>query len=298
MMKQRFLQLGLINWYFSSVGCFHFRQIIGGGHNLEIIHYSAPLLALSVAHSLDRHNSKAEYDVFGMKCNGCVEKIQSTLRNIDSQVYVQLTPPRLLIDDSISLKDINKAIQKVGPYHVKNEQIQIQNKLLAELSTFSPLLIIMGVIFSLTILQQRHLTKFDFDLANRHFMGFFFLIFSLCKLLNLKGFVEAYSVYDLLAQKVKAYAWIYPFIELIMAILYLENKYIVSTHVVTIILMSFSSLGVLVALLQNKKLTCACLGSFFKLPMTYITLVEDLSMVLMAIYSLIRRKTRIQYHIT
>ncbi|MBX9683805.1 MAG: hypothetical protein K2X41_08455, partial [Hyphomicrobium sp.] len=55
-----------------------------------------------------------------------------------------------------------------------------------------------------------------------------------------------------------------------------------ATNVATIVLMGFSSLGVLDAVRQKRAIPCACLGTVLKLPMSTITLVEDVGMVVMA----------------
>ena len=45
-----------------------------------------------------------------------------------------------------------------------------------------------------------------------YFMVGFFIVFAGFKLMDLKGFAEGYSTYDLLAQKIPAYGYLYPFI--------------------------------------------------------------------------------------
>ena len=59
------------------------------------------------------------------------------------------------------------------------------------------------------------------------------------------------------------------------------------THVVTILLMGFSSLGVIRALANKQTIRCACLGTVLNVPMSTITLVEDLAMVGMAMLALL-----------
>jgi hypothetical protein len=46
--------------------------------------------------------------------------------------------------------------------------------------------------------------------------------------------------------------------------------------------MGISSIGVLATLTKKKSIQCACLGTFFDLPMSKLTLFEDLLMVIMA----------------
>jgi hypothetical protein len=48
--------------------------------------------------------------------------------------------------------------------------------------------------------------------------------------------------------------------------------------------MGFSSIGVIQSVLNKKKIQCACLGAVFNLPMSTVTIIEDLLMVSMAVY--------------
>jgi diacylglycerol kinase len=46
--------------------------------------------------------------------------------------------------------------------------------------------------------------------------------------------------------------------------------------------MGFSAIGVIQAVMNKRKIRCACLGAVFQLPMSTVTIVEDVGMVLMA----------------
>ena len=52
------------------------------------------------------------------------------------------------------------------------------------------------------------------------YMGIVFIIFSLAKMPDWKGFVNAFSEYDILAKRVKFYGWVYPGMEFILGILF------------------------------------------------------------------------------
>lgn len=155
---------------------------------------------------------------------------------------------------------------------------------------FIPLIIILGIILTFTIIRQL-VYGFNPTQGMYDFMGVFFIVFAAFKLYNLSGFVEAYTTYDIIAQRLRAYAYIYPFIELILGLCYFFRFNIFLAHWATCILMLISSLGVIQALRQKKSISCACLGTVFKLPMTYVTLGEDLLMGLMALYMLIHHHT-------
>jgi len=119
--------------------------------------------------------------------------------------------------------------------------------------------------------------------AMRTFMGGFFVAFSFFKLLNLRAFADAYATYDIAAMRVRAYGSIYPFIELGLGVAYLAAFGGVITDAVTFAVMSLSTAGVLRSLLKKRAIQCACLGTVFNLPMSKITLIEDLSMVVMSV---------------
>ena len=116
-----------------------------------------------------------------------------------------------------------------------------------------------------------------------HFMAGFFLVFSFFKLLNLKGFAESYAMYDVVAKKVSAWAYLYAFIELGLGISYLLNYNPLVTNVVAFIVMSLSIIGVLQSVFNKKKIQCACLGAVFNLPMSTVTIIEDGLMILMSV---------------
>ena len=121
-----------------------------------------------------------------------------------------------------------------------------------------------------------------------NFMAGFFLVFSGLKLLDVPGFAEGYSTYDLLAKKVKAYGYLYPFLELLLGLLYLTRINLPLTNIATVVLMLFSGLGVAIKLARKEKFQCACLGTMIKVPLTKVTLIEDFGMALMALIMMLR----------
>jgi len=118
------------------------------------------------------------------------------------------------------------------------------------------------------------------------FMGFFFLVFGGLKAYNLVGFARTFRTYDVLAATIPGYAYIYPFIELGLAICYLIPYGLLYANIVTLAIMSIGAIGVFQALWRGTAMECACLGMVFVVPMTYVTLFEDLLMALMAAYML------------
>ncbi|MCX8516438.1 MAG: heavy-metal-associated domain-containing protein [Alphaproteobacteria bacterium] len=153
------------------------------------------------------------------------------------------------------------------------------------LRTYYPLFLIVGAIALVSFrgVGAPETALVDWMIS---FEAGFFLVFGFFKLLNLPGFRDAYATYDLLAKRVPAYGLLYPFLELALGFAFLFRYNLTLTFWAAIMLMGFSSLGVLQALLKKQKIRCACLGTTLNLPMTSITLVEDLAMVVIAVFML------------
>ena len=116
----------------------------------------------------------------------------------------------------------------------------------------------------------------------RYFMGVFFVVFAGFKFLDLPGFVSSYIGYDIIAKRSMFYAQSYPFIELALGLMYLFGSSWVDY--ITLQLMTIGAIGVLQQLLKRSKIKCACLGTYIKLPLTTVSLVEYLLMGVMAAY--------------
>ena len=97
----------------------------------------------------------------------------------------------------------------------------------------------------------------------------------------------SYSSYDIIAKKVYAYGYIYPFIELLLGVSFLFPHLHFWSSLATIIVMSISLIGVIQSLVRKSKFQCACLGAVFKLPLSKITFFEDALMILMSVFTLL-----------
>lgn len=154
-------------------------------------------------------------------------------------------------------------------------------------SDFIPLISILSFVCLATLIKAIAQSELSLMSLMSDFMGFFFLTFGFFKALNLPGFVSAYTMYDIVAKKSSLYAYVYPFIEMALGIAYLVKWQPFVTHMITIFLMALGSIGVFLALRKKQQIMCACLGALFKIPMTYVTLAEDVLMLLMALFMLI-----------
>jgi len=154
------------------------------------------------------------------------------------------------------------------------------------LKDFIPLIVIFLLILTITGIKQVY-SGFDIMGCMQDFMASFFIIFSLFKIINLKGFAQAYREYDIIAKHTIFYAYVYPFIELVLGIAYVMRWHPMLLNTITAMVMLISSIGVAQELMKKRSIPCACLGVVFKIPMTYVTLLEDLLMAAMALIMIV-----------
>ena len=150
------------------------------------------------------------------------------------------------------------------------------------LATYRPLLLVLAYLVGIVALVELTAGAFEWMRAMGNFMGGFFVAFSFFKLLDLRGFVDSFQTYDVLARPVRAYGYAYPFIELGLGVAYLAGFAPVVTNLVTLTVMLLGLVGVSQALLQKRRIQCACLGTVFNLPMSKVTFIEDGLMAAMA----------------
>ncbi|MCH5597451.1 heavy-metal-associated domain-containing protein [Niabella ginsengisoli] len=236
------------------------------------------------------------YQISGMTCKSCVAKVKNELLKIGeiTEAEVQLDQPQATISmqQHVSVNTLQNAISKAGPYtiselgHTANNNTGNNNIETEEpkswLATYKPLLLIVAYITLLSFLLSTTLSGINWMLWMRVFMSGFFITFSFFKLLNLKGFAESYSMYDIIAKHFPTWGYIYAFIELMLGLSYAMHFQPALTNSITFVVMSVSLIGVLQSVLNRRKIKCACLGAVFNLPMSTVTIIEDAAMILMS----------------
>lgn len=229
------------------------------------------------------------YNITGMTCNGCIGKVKSELLKLGDvmSAELQLAAPQATItmQKHIDTSALQSAVSKAGNYTISEAYgmgMHVDVKTEEANNSYFPIFLIFGYMLGTSLLIQISQHGFNWQQWMSHFMAGFFLVFSFFKLMNLKGFKEGYSTYDMIAKKIPAYGYFYPFMELLLGVAYLTGFNPVLTNAVTLVLMSISTIGVAHSLLGKTPFQCACLGTVIKLPLSKVTLVEDLLMVVMS----------------
>ncbi len=232
---------------------------------------------------------KTTFKISGMTCNGCRSTVENKLSSLDGvdNAQVNLTNGEAIVysKNPISFSLISNSLP--SKYKVIRNIPDQDNEIIksSKIKQLKPLFIILGYISLTSILLN--FKNWNSTNAMLDFMGLFYIIFSFFKILDIKGFSTSFKMYDPLAKKITIYGYIYPFIEILLGLMFLTRIEINIALLITIIILGITSVGVTQTLLNKKTINCACLGTTLKLPMTEATFIENAIMIIMAIILLI-----------
>ena len=197
--------------------------------------------------------------ISGMTCEGCKSSVENKLSSLDGvdNVKVDLARGQAVIysKNPVSLSLIKETLPP--KYSLINEadinlathgdDVTIKASKIKQLK---PLFIILGYIFIASIL----LNYKNWNLTNAmlDFMGLFYIVFSFFKILDIKGFSMSFKMYDPFAKKAPIYASIYPFIEVLLGVMFLTRYEVNIALVITVIVLGVTTIGVTQTLLNKR----------------------------------------------
>lgn len=119
-----------------------------------------------------------------------------------------------------------------------------------------------------------------------YFISMAMVLLGLQKLQDLEKFSTMFLNYDLLAQRVVRYGYVYPFIETGAGLLMLMGVLTWVAAPAALFAAGIGAISVIKAVyIDKRELKCACLGDS-RVPLGFVSLTENLMMVGMAVYML------------
>ena len=229
-----------------------------------------------------------------MHCGSCVARISSQVKQHPQveTVTVDLAAGQMEVraDASVSDQAIEALVAAAGNYTATpyaSEPVPLSTpdeRPRGFWTTYRPLLVLVALLGLVPAVALGD--GITVHAWMRWFMAGFFLSFSYFKLLDVKAFADAFRMYDWIAKAVPAWGLAYPLVELGLGLAYAADWAPTATNWITLVLMLVGAGGVIQSNLQKKSIRCACLGTVFNLPMSTVTIVEDLSMAAMAVWML------------
>lgn len=125
--------------------------------------------------------------------------------------------------------------------------------------------------------------------AAEWFIAIAMSLLALQKLKDVEGFATMFLNYDLLAQRWVPYSYIYPFAEALAGILMIAGALMWLSIPVALFIGTIGAISVIKAVyIDKRELKCACVGGDSKVPLGFVSLTENLMMVGMAIWMLLK----------
>jgi copper chaperone CopZ len=218
------------------------------------------------------------FAISGMTCANCARKVEATLKAISPRANVTLEPPRAMVETGISVDALNDALAKIGKYRVSAENAKSAPDPVAWLKAYYPLFLVMGLIA---------LASFAGNSWMMSFMAGFFIVFGAFKLLDVPNFANAFAKYDVIAKVFKPWGYVYPFIEIAIGFAFLFYYQMTPVTWISLVISVIGAVGVIQAYLSKQTIQCACLGTVFKLPMSVVTIIENVGMAAMSAWMLV-----------
>ncbi len=109
------------------------------------------------------------------------------------------------------------------------------------------------------------------------------------KLQDVDSFATMFLGYDLLARRWLPYAYIYPFAEALAGVLMLAHALDWLSIPVALTIGGIGAVSVFYAVyVQKRDIKCACVGGSSRVPLGFVSLTENLMMVAMAVWMLVK----------
>ena len=121
------------------------------------------------------------------------------------------------------------------------------------------------------------------------FIAISMCILAILKLRDLESFSNQFLGYDLLAQRVVRYAYVYPFVELLAGVAMIGGVLIPIASPAALFIGTVGAVSVFKAVyLDKRELKCACVGGNSNVPLGAISLTENLMMMAMGVWMLVK----------
>jgi copper chaperone CopZ len=217
--------------------------------------------------------------ITGMTCANCAKTVERLLKPIAPDVQVTLDPPRA-VAHSLSASAANDTLEAARvKYRAIGDTAPTASP--SWIAIYYPLLLVMGLI------AIASLAAGTFMGWMMMFMGGFFTVFGAFKLLDVPAFADAYARYDVIAKLFKPWGYAYPIIETALGLGFFFNyPDMMTLSWIALVLSAVGAIGVIQANLSKQSIQCACLGTVFQLPMSVVTIVENVGMAAMAAWML------------
>ncbi len=155
-------------------------------------------------------------------------------------------------------------------------------------TTYTPVIAIFAMTFLMAIALSLHLHVASFVYYTfMKFIAFSMCVLAILKLRDLYAFTNQFITYDLLSQRWLPYAYIYPFAEAAVGVGMIWGGLEWLFALIALFIGSIGAVSVYKAVyIDKRELKCACVGGNSNVPLGFVSLSENLMMIIAALIML------------
>jgi glutaredoxin len=156
--------------------------------------------------------------------------------------------------------------------------------------TYKPIIAVFAVTALMALAASQAVFGNPFTIrAAEWFIAFSMCVLAILKLRDIEKFSSMFLGYDLLAQRWVPYSYIYPFAEALAGILMITHVLKIVSIPVALFIGTVGAISVFKAVyIDRRELKCACVGGDTNVPLGFVSLTENVMMVAMALWMLVR----------
>ncbi|MCQ8185764.1 glutaredoxin [Parvularcula maris] len=180
--------------------------------------------------------------------------------------------------------------ERVGGYDALKERF-LGEKKDKDAKTYTPVLVIFGVCALMAWAASYWATGSAVSLRGiEWFAAFSMSVLAIQKLRDVESFSTMFLNYDLLAKRWVPYGYIYPFAEGLAGVLMIAGGVFAKIGApIALVIGTIGAVSVIKAVYVEKRdLKCACVGGNSNVPLGFLSLTENLVMVVMGVWMLVK----------
>lgn len=179
--------------------------------------------------------------------------------------------------------------ERIGGYDALREHLNLKPDP-KEGETYQPVLAVFAVTFLMALTTCWALQGgLEVIRVLELFIAFSMCVLGILKLQDLQSFATGFVQYDLVAQRYVPYSNVYPFVEAGAGILMIAGLFTWVAAPAALIVSTIGAISVFKAVyIQKRDLSCACVGGGSSVPLGFISLTENLMMMTMSIWMMLK----------
>lgn len=209
-----------------------------------------------------------------------VDQRLNTRAEVDAfkQAHDVKTTPQVFIDG-----------QRVGGYDDLRRHLGLKVRDRTA-TTYQPVLAVFGIAAAMAIATSVAVTGEALRIQTAEwFIAFSMCLLAMLKLQDVERFATMFLTYDLLAQRWVRYGYVYPFAEGLAGVLMIAGVLTWFSVPLALVIGGIGAVSVYKAVWVDKRtLKCACVGGDSNVPLGFLSLTENVMMVAMAIWMLLK----------